>query len=390
MRSGRETGSKRFLSLKNRTPAYVFLVLSLSLLSWGRTGHRIIGNSTALFIPPEMEQFSHWPALLAYHGMDADYRKNEDPAEGPKHYIDIDNYPEFRSTGRIPLTLDSVYMLHHPNFVEEQGTLPWVAEATYDSLVSCFVRRDWDRAVLVAADLGHYIGDAHMPLHLTRNYNGQFTGNDGIHYRYESEMLGDYSAEIGFEGDSIGRIEDVNVYIFDIIYRNYPYVDSILAADDYATQLAGNTWSAEYSSALWEKTRSFTIPLLRDAAFSLTQLIYTAWAEAGKPLMNTSDDGGRAGEKLNTSRKGIYLAQNHPNPFRGTTILSFNLQEMMDVSLYITDNSGRIVERLLDACCPAGETRLQWDSDGLAPGYYYLVLKTRQGSQVRKMMLLGD
>jgi hypothetical protein len=337
-----------------------------------------------------MEQFSHWPALLAYHGMDADYRKNEDPTEGPKHYIDIDNYPEFQSTGRIPHTLDSVYMYHHPYFVEEQGTLPWVVEDTYDSLVGCFVYRDWDRAVLVAADLGHYVGDAHMPLHLTRNYNGQFSGNDGIHYRYESEMIGAYSAEIGFEGDPIGSVEDVNSYIFDIIYRNYPYVDSILSADDYAAQLAGNTWSAEYTSALWEKTRSFTIHLLRDATYALTELIYTAWAEAGKPQMNTSNDDGKAGETLSSSRKGIYLAQNHPNPFRGTTTLSFNLQEMMDVSLYITDPSGRIVERLLDAFFPAGETRIQWSTDGLAQGTYFLVLETRLGSQVRKMMILGD
>ncbi|HEC42274.1 MAG TPA: hypothetical protein ENI20_05545 [Bacteroides sp.] len=177
-------------------PAYCFLILSVLFLSWGWKGHRLIGTNTMLFLNEEMSQFSHWPELLSAHASDADYRKGSDPDEGPRHYLDIDNYPEFDSTGRIPSTLDSIYLIHHPNFVEDQGYLPWATETTYDSLKACFQRGDWDKAVLVAADLGHYVGDAHMPLHITRNYNGKFTGNDGIHSRYESDMIEAFSDKI--------------------------------------------------------------------------------------------------------------------------------------------------------------------------------------------------
>ena len=236
----------------------------------------MIGSNVALFLNEEMGQFSNWPALLAQHGSDADYRKGEDPEEGPKHYIDLDNYPEFLENGRIPSTLDSLRLYHHPNFIESQGYLPWATLTAYDSLVSCFIQKDWNRAVLVAADLGHYVGDGHVPFHLTRNYDGQYTGNKGIHSRYESKMIGEYISSVVLEPDSIHLVVDVRMYIFDYMYANYVYVDSILLADDYASQKAGNTSSSVYNEALWEKTGHFTIPLLRNASRSLTELIYTA------------------------------------------------------------------------------------------------------------------
>ena len=74
-------------------------------------------------------------------------------------------------------------------FVIDQGVLPWATQITYDSLVNCFTRFDWAKAVLFASDLGHYVGDAHNPLHITRNYNGQYSGNYGVHSRYESGMI---------------------------------------------------------------------------------------------------------------------------------------------------------------------------------------------------------
>jgi len=272
-------------------------------------------------------------------------------------------------------------MYHHPSFVEDQGYLPWATEATYDTLKACFERRDWDKAVLVAADLGHYVADAHMPLHLTRNYNGQFTGNKGIHSRYESTMIGDYIDQIQFEGDSIHPIENVNKYIFDYIYHNYPYVDSVIAADDYASNHTGSTSSNAYTNSLWEKTRSFTIPLFRNASLALTELIYTAWIEAGKPYIDVTS-------VASLSRKGISLEQNYPNPFSHSTSIQFTLQNEADVILDVFDDSGRLVENILDSHCPSGETKLLWQPGNLSPGNYYLVLKSGKYKEVRTIILV--
>jgi hypothetical protein len=273
--------------------------------------------------------------------------------------------------------------------VEDQGYLPWATEASYDSLVARFKRKDWQNAMLAAADLGHYVGDAHMPLHLTRNYNGQFTGNDGIHSRYESTMIGEYAGDIIFEADTILLVGDVNGYIFDYIYRNYTYVDSVIAADDYASNLAGNTSSAAYTDYLWEKTRSFTIPLFNSASRSLTELIYTAWTEAGKPSMDatSAEELYFAQEGTSPSRKGIILEQNFPNPFRFSTRISFSLGEKTDVNLAVYDANGRQVAQLLDRRCRAGNTSVDWQPQGLAPGNYYLVLRTASGTAFRRMIL---
>ena len=48
---------------------------------------------------------------------------------------------------------------------------------------------DWTSAVTWAADLGHYTADSHQPLHCTKNYDGQNTGNDGVHFRFEVMMM---------------------------------------------------------------------------------------------------------------------------------------------------------------------------------------------------------
>ncbi|MBL0103970.1 MAG: hypothetical protein IPP51_09590 [Bacteroidetes bacterium] len=41
-----------------------------------------------------------------------------------------------------------------------------------------------------SANIGHYVADAHVPLHCTENYNGQMTGQSGIHGFWESRLPG--------------------------------------------------------------------------------------------------------------------------------------------------------------------------------------------------------
>ena len=75
-----------------------------------------------------------------------------------------------------------------------------------------------------------YVADGHMPLHITRNYNGQYSGNHGIHSRYESNMIDEFENEISYDGQEIHCINDVRNYVFTYLYQNYTYVDSILLA----------------------------------------------------------------------------------------------------------------------------------------------------------------
>jgi len=68
------------------------------------------------------------------------------------------------------------------------GIVPWHIQTVYNRLVKAFENHDVDYILKNSADLGHYISDAHVPLHTTENYNGQLTGQKGIHAFWESRL----------------------------------------------------------------------------------------------------------------------------------------------------------------------------------------------------------
>lgn len=329
-----------------------------------------------------MQDFQSWVVFLRDHSSDADYRKSSDPTESPKHYIDIDNYTEFTSTGRIPQTLDSVNAIYGASFVKTNGFLPWATKATFDSLKNCMQRRDFAKAQIFAADLGHYVADGHMPLHITKNYDGQLTGTTGLHSRYESTMINAYVSQIAYTGEPVTEITNVNQYIFDYLYANYPYCDSLLAADTYALTLGGKT-STAYNNALWAGTKSFTVPLFQRASHALAALIYTAWVQAGSPSMITTgaNDPDAIGNAL--------LDQNMPNPFTTTSHINFLLKENSKVLLEVRDINGKIISTLVNDSLPKGPHSCDWTPNNVPAGLYYLVLHSGNFIKVKKMVYSG-
>jgi hypothetical protein len=262
----------------------LLFILCLFLVSWGAVGHKIINSKCPESFPASMVGFQVWSDSLALHASDADNRKDTVKTESPKHFIDIDYYPEFVSTGRIASTYDSIVNIHGAAYIVNNGSLPWATVNTYDSLVVDFQKLKWHKAMLDASDLGHYVGDGHMPLHLTQNYDGGMTNQKGIHSRYETIMVGAYSTNLSnYTGDSVHIISNINKYVFDYIYFDYKYKDSVLIADTYAKSSAGgSTSSSAYTAALWSKTQ-FTTMLFHNSSHSLAELIYTAWTQAGRP-----------------------------------------------------------------------------------------------------------
>jgi hypothetical protein len=361
----------------------LLLSFSVILISWGATGHSKISESSALSFNAQMQDFLTWVTFLTDHASDPDYRKDTDPTEGPKHYIDIDNYSLFNSTGRIPQTYDSVIALYGSTFVIDNGILPWATERTFDSLRNCMQRSDFAKAQIFAADLGHYVADGHMPLHITKNYNGQLTGNTGIHSRYESTMINGHIAEIIYSGEDATEISNVNQYIFDYLYKNYTYCDSVLAADNYAKTISSNTSSAAYKQALWDKSKSFTVPLFNRASHALAALIYTAWIQAGSPSILST------GIHNPVSISNAVLQQNFPNPFATSTHITYTLKENSKILLQVRDMSGQLVTTLVKDSLPAGDHTCDWAPIDLPSGMYYLVLNSGKFVQVKKMVYTG-
>lgn len=361
--------------------------VSLILISWGIVGHSKINQNASLSFNSEMSDFNTWTSFLTSHASDADDRKSYDNTEAPKHFIDIDNYSDFISTGKIEQYYVAAVSKYGNYFVINNGTLPWATEAAFDSLINSMKRYDWGKAKQFAADLGHYVADGHMPLHITDNYNGQNTGNTGIHSRYESTMIGSYNSQIIYTGSSANSITDVSQYIFDYIYKNNSYVDSVLEADNYAVSQAGgvrnsSTYnSSTYKQALWDKTKTLTTKLFKNASHALAELMYTAWVQAGKPSLTSTGI-------ENPVQFTETLEQNSPNPFTTHTLIKYTLTENSDVSLQIKDVLGNNIATLFKGHNPAGSYSLDWFPQNQNEGIYFIVLDTKRTHKVKKMMLM--
>ncbi len=330
-----------------------------------------------------MQDFQSWVSFLRGHASDADSRKNSDPTEGPKHYIDIDNYSDFMSNGSIEQNFDLAKTKYGSAVVMDNGILPWATKASFDSLRNCLQRHNFTKAQVFAADLGHYVADGHMPLHITNNYNGQLTGNTGIHLRYESTMIGAKISQIIYTGEDATEISNVSQYIFDYIYANNKLCDSVFIADTKAKSLSGGSYNTTYTNALWDQTKTFTIPLFKRASHTLASLIYTAWLQAGSPsLINTSTDDPLA-------LKVAVLDQNSPNPFTYKSLISYTLNENSEVLIQVRDINGSVIATLIHNALPQGSYTCEWTPENIPAGIYYLVLNTGKFTQVKKMVYSG-
>lgn len=334
-----------------------------------------------------MNPFLWWGDSLQVHASDADYRKSVDPNESPRHYIDIDNYPEFIANGRIPQSLDSLIMLHGYTFVYDNGILPFAAIAWADSVKKYFLLRDWQNAMLKAADLGHYIGDAHNPLHITRNYDGQYTNQNGVHSRYETNLINRYNSIINYGGENVNYIQDINNHVFGFIYSNYVYVDSVLKADSIAKAQAGS-YNDNYYQIFWNRAGNFTVYLLKQASKFLAELIYTSWVNAGSPLPT-------AVLVNNEIAYGYSLGQNCPNPFNPDTRIKFSVPSSSLVKIVVYNSVGSEVRTLEQGTFTAGTYETEFDGSGLPSGIYYyrLTASGKSGTasgftQTKKMILV--
>jgi hypothetical protein len=374
--------------LKNRIFLPIIFISAFLFLGWGYVGHSIINYRTILSALPEMEFFETWADSLQAHASDADQRKSWDPTEGPKHYIDIDNYPEFIATGTISQNFDSLVAIHGLSFVMDQGILPWAILKTADSIQAAFEINDMHKAMLFSADLGHYIADGHMPLHITRNYNGQYTNQTGVHSRYESSLIGDFQSQINYDGDSLQYIENLSDFVFNMLYENYQYVDSVLYADSVAEAYAGNHNTTTYYNKFWEIAKNFTIGLFQKASYRIACVIYTEWIDAGGLTV--------IADNKNDILSGFNLSQNYPNPFNPSTTIKYSIPSVIAsgtkqsqlVTLKVYDLLGNEVVTLVDEEKPSGSHEVYFNGANLSNGIYFYKLQADSFIETKKMILL--
>ena len=82
------------------------------------------------------------------------------------------------------------------------------------------------------------------------------------------------------------------------------------------------------------------------------------------------------------------IYQNYPNPFNPSTIIEFTIPKREDVRLNIFNSIGQKIAVLIDESLSGGNYKIKFDGSDLSSGIYFYQLKTRNYSEVKKMLLL--
>lgn len=360
---------------------FLLLVISIKLFGWGADGHKIIGGNSIYFFNSNISQFNNWYSYLYYHSPDPDNRKSSDPTEGPKHFIDIDEIPEFNQYGYlITRNLDSLKKKY--NYTDYQisniGILPWAINDTFDSLKNQFKNNNLTKAQYFAADISHYIADAHMPLHLTKNYDGQYTNQKGIHSRYESDMISMYKNQVTFNYFPTDKINNIYNYTFEYIFQNYKYIDTLLKAD-LSAKASDPTYGTTYYTVLWDKTKNMTTKLWNLASKRIAEYIYTAYSSTVSSTENQTS---------NINDKDFILFNPYPNPFNPTTTFTILNKNQIDIKIDIYDIKGQLITTVYNGVLKAGYNNITFSADNLSAGIYIYSIKSSTKITTGKIVLI--
>lgn len=272
----------------------------LLFCSWGFHAHRLINRSAVFCLPAPLASF--YKANIRYveeHAVDPDKRRYVDPEEAPKHYIDLDTYQP-TPVGELPRRWQDATALYSEDSLKAHGIVPWQISLSYYQLVEAFKTRDTRRILKISADLGHYVADAHSPLHTTQNYNGQLSDQEGIHGFWESRLPELFSDQYDFLVGKARYIESPIDEAWKIIKHSFSLTDSVLlieqelnqqfAADrkyifERRNQVLVHTYSKDYSQAYHDRLNGMVEKQMRSSIHQIASFWYSAWVDAGQPRL---------------------------------------------------------------------------------------------------------
>ena len=271
--------------------------LILPNLTWGFFAHRRINRLAVFILPPEMIGFYKKNiGYLTEAAVNPDRRRFILPDEAPRHYIDLDHFGD-SAHYKIPQYWDSAVSKYSEDTLKAHGILPWHIVKTYYRLKDAMMIRDPIAILRLSADLGHYVGDAHVPLHTTVNYNGQRTGQEGIHAFWESRLPELFSDDYDFFVGKAKYIEHPQTTVWSAILGAHRVVDSVLQEERKLAIQMGNkkysfesrgvqmqkVYSQEYAAAYHRIVGQMVERQMRAAIHLTGSIWYTAWVNAGQP-----------------------------------------------------------------------------------------------------------
>lgn len=271
----------------------------LESFCWGFFGHQKINYYACFLLPPEiMVLYKPNISFLSEHAVDPDKRRYAIKDESPRHFIDIDYYGKYPFDS-LPHKWKDAVAKYSADTLQSQGIVPWHVQVMLQRLTASFKEKNFSGIMKNSAELGHYMADAHVPLHANSNHNGQYTNQKGIHGFWESrvpELLAE--REWDFMIGKAVYIKDPSGYIWDRVLESAKASDSVLnferelskqfsADQKYSFENRNGKVIRQYSTAFTvafnKKLDGMVERRMRLSIQSIASFWYTAWVNAGQP-----------------------------------------------------------------------------------------------------------
>ncbi|UOG76148.1 zinc dependent phospholipase C family protein [Hymenobacter tibetensis] len=274
------------------------LLVPVTSPGWGFFAHRTIAQISVYTLPSSLQPFyfRHLKEIVRLSTA-PDERRDSDPQEATKHFIDMDHYGD-DPFGLMPKAWDKAEAKYTADTLRKYGTVPWQIMEVKDNLTAAFKARDTVAIVRLSADLCHYVADAFVPLHTTVNYDGQLTNQSGLHSLWESKLPERHIAEYKLDSESAKYLRDPLTDIWKIVQSSYGFLGATFDFEEKATRgfkpetkyvyshkygKTRRSYSDAFADAYHKEVGGMVAYQLKQAPTFVSSLWLTAWRDAGSP-----------------------------------------------------------------------------------------------------------
>jgi hypothetical protein len=283
--------------------AGVFAALPPAAHAWENEGHRMINRLAATNLPDDTPAFLRTPAAIneiEYLGPEPDRWRSPAEAElsaaqAPEHFIDLELADALGPLPHKRLDFEAKVFAAGQR-PEKIGLQPWEADEVWERLKAAMRQFRGMKAsgedtapveaaiIFYAGWLGHYVGDASQPLHVTVQYNGWtgpnpngYTTSRQIHHVFEGVFV---AANIHAPDVQplMTPVKAVPGDMFDA-YVAYLRTTATYVEKVYQLEKAGG-----FTGAGTPESRTFTASRLAAGASMLRDMIYSAWIDSALPV----------------------------------------------------------------------------------------------------------
>lgn len=279
----------------------ILIGLSGFSMKWGFFAHERINRLAVFTLPQDMIGFyKKHIVYITENAVNPDKRRYAVDNEAPRHFLDMDSYGD-SAWYKLPHSWNAAVEKYSEDTLRSYGIVPWHIALMKYRLTEAFKNRDVEAILRLSADIGHYIGDANVPLHTTENYNGQLTGQHGVHGLWESRLPELYSEKYEFFVGQAEYLENPQEAAWGAVKLAHEAMDSVLRFErevtakfshdkKYSFEDKGAATVRVYSKSFCQAYHVQLDGMVERQFQASVKMVgdfwYTCWVDAGQPDMN--------------------------------------------------------------------------------------------------------